>query len=78
MDLKSIIKKIYVSDGKYSSFNETTIKVIEINNAPKIETAGVKTEVMKNKKGNAVAYRIEFSTEKMEIKILETLSLVLT
>ncbi len=47
---------IHINDGRYSSLNETVIKVIEINNAPEIHRIGVKTEVMKWKGGNAISY----------------------
>ncbi len=47
---------IHVNDGRYSSVNETSIRVIEINNAPEIRRMGVKTEVMRWKGGNTLSY----------------------
>jgi hypothetical protein len=50
-------RKITVNDGRYSSFNSTNIILLEINNPPKLEDIGAKTEVI-GKDNNIFSYKI--------------------
>lgn len=51
-------RKISVNDGRYYSYNDTEIVVIEKNNPPKIDIIGVKTEIVDLKREKEVSYKL--------------------